>query len=255
LRRETNKNEIKEWLIEVLTSNEQMGVPKEELRISFARALQIIEFRFPAIFVHTNLFFEEIAELKNMDYIDYNRGEKTQLSWLDAIFISYKKIREVNKVSIGIPLEMFEKLHNVGMSKDEILNIVSLISEAQERGVRTSLISMPTDSEKELTHKAELVKGQMREIQDGLQKACEREFEYEWLSKNDVDNAILGLYCNCCAHLAKFNTTFGKRIAEHSISEGDIQNLVVRNKKGTIIAKATLYVKYIKKCRFRIWCN
>ena len=64
------------------------------------------------------------------------------------------------------------------------------------------------------------------------------EFTYEWLSKNDPQNLIIGKLCNCCAHLEGV----GYGIMHASIVHPNVQNLVVRNKNGEIVAKATLYV-------------
>ena len=63
-------------------------------------------------------------------------------------------------------------------------------------------------------------------------------FTYEWLSKNDPQNLILGKLCNCCAHIEGA----GYGIMRASIVHPNVQNLVIRNKDGEIVAKATLYV-------------
>ncbi|MEG1500032.1 MAG: hypothetical protein RR400_03100, partial [Clostridia bacterium] len=73
---------------------------------------------------------------------------------------------------------------------------------------------------------------------DNLAKIVEKEFTYDWLEKNDPKNFCLGLYCNCCANLAGV----GYGIMRSNFVRPDIQNLVIKNKKGTIIAKSTLYV-------------
>ena len=256
LRRETDKNEMHEFLIDIMTSYEQMEKPKEPLRISFARALQVLELRFPSVFIHTNVFFEEIAELKARDYVKPDQSGKTELSWLDAIYLSYNRQKEINRVRANIPVDVFNTLHNVGMAEDEILNIFNLINKARESGVKTSLIGgLPTSFEGDLAEKVAKVREQMVQIQEGLKEAYAREFSYEWLAKDDVNNAVLGLYCNCCANLAKWNTTYGKKLAEHTMYENDLQNLVVRDKSGSIIAKGTLYINYIEEQKFRLWCN
>lgn len=63
-------------------------------------------------------------------------------------------------------------------------------------------------------------------------------FSYHWLPKQDYDNLILGKYCNCCAHLKGV----GAGIMHASVILDCCQNLVIRNDKGRIIAKSTLYV-------------
>lgn len=65
-------------------------------------------------------------------------------------------------------------------------------------------------------------------------------FTYEMLDKYDPLNAILGLYTSCCAILG--NMFYGSSIAEVAITERDVQNMVVRNSRGRIIAKGALYL-------------
>jgi len=73
--------------------------------------------------------------------------------------------------------------------------------------------------------------GQLAEIIKG-------EFTYEWLEKNDPKNLTLGLYCDCCAHIAGF----GDGVAIASVIHPDVQNLVINDKNGNPIAKSTIYV-------------
>lgn len=63
-------------------------------------------------------------------------------------------------------------------------------------------------------------------------------FTYEFLSKNDAANFVLGRYCNCCANI----DSCGYSIMRASIIHPDCQNLVIRDKNGRIIAKSTIYV-------------
>lgn len=63
-------------------------------------------------------------------------------------------------------------------------------------------------------------------------------FTYEWLPKDDWANFILGKYCNCCAHV----NGAGNGIMRASIITDNVQNLVIRNELGEIVAKSTLYV-------------
>lgn len=64
------------------------------------------------------------------------------------------------------------------------------------------------------------------------------EFTFDWLEKNDPQNFILGNLCSCCAHL----DGAGYGIMHASIVHPNIQNLVIKNKDGEIIAKSTLFI-------------
>lgn len=77
-----------------------------------------------------------------------------------------------------------------------------------------------------------------REVVNKLSNVVEKEFTYDWLEKNDPMNFVLGLYCNCCASLSGV----GYGIMHASIIHPDIQNLVIKDKKGVPVAKSTIYV-------------
>lgn len=63
-------------------------------------------------------------------------------------------------------------------------------------------------------------------------------FTYDWLDKNDPDNFVLGKLCSCCSHISGS----GDGIMYASIIHPDVQNLVIRDKNGEIVAKSTLYI-------------
>ena len=71
-----------------------------------------------------------------------------------------------------------------------------------------------------------------------LTDIASNEFSFEWLQKNDPENFILGKLCSCCAHLEGM----GYGIMHASIVHPNIQNLVIRNKNGEIVAKSTLFI-------------
>ncbi len=63
-------------------------------------------------------------------------------------------------------------------------------------------------------------------------------FSYEMLRKDDVLNLVLGKLCNCCAHLEGV----GDGIAVASMLDPSVQNIVIKDKNGEIVAKSTIYV-------------
>ena len=73
-----------------------------------------------------------------------------------------------------------------------------------------------------------------------IEELYDKQFTYEWLSKNDPHNSIMGLFCSCCGTITSW--AYGKDIARSSVIAPDVQNLVVRNSKGDIISKGTMYV-------------
>lgn len=73
-----------------------------------------------------------------------------------------------------------------------------------------------------------------------LDELFDLEFTYEWLDKHDPKNFTLGLYCDCCASIVSVH--YGKEIMNESIINDSVQNLIIRNAKGDIVAKSTIYV-------------
>ena len=80
--------------------------------------------------------------------------------------------------------------------------------------------------------------GDTSEILQNLNSVSNNKFTFEFLSKYDPDNFMLGKYCSCCAHLE----AVGFGVMKASILHPDCQNLVIRDNKGKIVAKSTLYV-------------
>lgn len=71
-----------------------------------------------------------------------------------------------------------------------------------------------------------------------LKEPINPDFSYEWLPKQAYENLILGKLCSCCAHVQGA----GSGIMRASMILDTVQNLVIRNEFGEIIAKATLYI-------------
>lgn len=75
-------------------------------------------------------------------------------------------------------------------------------------------------------------------IMESLSNVAEEKFTYEFLSKYDPRNFVIGKYCSCCANL----DGVGKGIVYASVLHPDCQNIVIKDSKGKIVAKAILYV-------------
>lgn len=71
-----------------------------------------------------------------------------------------------------------------------------------------------------------------------LTELANKVFTFEFLEKNDPRNYILGKLCSNCAHLEGV----GYGIMRASIVHPDVQNIVITDKKGEIVAKTTIYV-------------
>ncbi len=77
-----------------------------------------------------------------------------------------------------------------------------------------------------------------KEVIKNLNDVSDKKFTYEFLSKYDPKNFVLGKYCSCCSHLEGI----GRGIVYASVLNPNCQNLVIKNSKGRIIAKSILYI-------------
>ena len=71
-----------------------------------------------------------------------------------------------------------------------------------------------------------------------LTELANKNYTFEWLERNDPTNFILGKLCSCCSHIEGI----GYGIMRASIIHPDVQNLVIKDRAGRIIAKSTLYL-------------
>ncbi|MBQ3415373.1 MAG: hypothetical protein IJH39_08535 [Clostridia bacterium] len=129
---------------------------------------------------------------------------------------------------------------------------VKLRKKAESRGVPNHILGKDL-RELSILEKIEQLKQKTAEELDESKHIIDdlysKRFTFEWLDKNDPRNGILGLYVSCCGTIT--STYYGKKIAKSSIIEKDVQNLVVRDAKGDIISKGTLYVN--EKCGYGVF--
>ncbi|MBO7508370.1 MAG: hypothetical protein J6T39_01850, partial [Clostridia bacterium] len=134
-----------------------------------------------------------------------------------------------------------------GMSLDCIKRAMQLIDYAEIKGVPNHILGKPL-AEPTIMEQIERLKDESGELieknAEKMQKLYDQMFTFEMLDKRSPINAIIGAYASCCAVID--NTNYGARIAKHSIIDENIQNMVVKDKTGEIIAKGTLYVNRAK---------
>ena len=169
---------------------------------------------------------------------------------------SNKGTQRYRKVTIDMCNEFFAGVNFMGVSDDtkDIARVLAPYTHNQRTfdeavSIRNEYLLM-SEKEKVNGHilKEELtseIEEKRKRILEGIQLTidyldgiAEQKFTYEFLSKHDALNFVLGKYCSCCAHLEGV----GYGIAKASILHPSCQNLIIKNDKGEIIAKSTLYV-------------
>ena len=131
-----------------------------------------------------------------------------------------------------------------------------IIKEYHDNNIPANILGFHLNN---LTNTIEKYKKQTQKLAElGLQIAGDinasltsdaKEFGFDWLEKNDPQNFILGKLCTCCAHIKGG----GYGIMHASIIDPNVQNLVIKNDDGQIIAKSTLYIN--PKERYGVFNN
>ena len=169
-----------------------------------------------------------------------NHGSQRQLKPTVEKFIDYFDEKKFSGVT--------EENRNIARTISPYFGEQSIFDEAvlidferTSEGVSNHILSTPL-SEKDVFSNIDMYADESGklclEILSILAKIADNEFTFEWLAKNDPQNFILGKLCSCCAHI----NGMGYGIMHASIVDPNVQNLVIRNKQGKIIAKSTLYV-------------
>ena len=197
-----------------------------------------LERNYPGMFIKVMTNFEDAKSYR--ESLDEN-GKPIKVSWEDAL----KKFYESNKY-VGVTKEntdIAELFGGKGLSQE----VFDRASELRQRAKDTNIpehILEKTIREETILESIERIKRQTEEElisgKQMIEELYDKQFTYEWLSKNDPHNSIMGLFCSCCGSIT--SQFYGKDIAMSSILAPDVQNLVIRDSKGEIISKGTMYV-------------
>ena len=197
-----------------------------------------LERNYPGMFIKVMSNFDEAKSYR--ETLD-DSGKPIKVSWEEAL----KKFYLSNKY-VGVTKEnadIAELFGGKGLSQ-EVFDIANkLRQKAKGANVPEHILGQPI-REETILESIEKIKRQTEvELASGremIEELYDKQFTYEWLNKNDPHNSIMGLFCSCCGTIT--SQFYGKDIARSSVIAPDVQNLVVRNSKGDIISKGTMYV-------------
>lgn len=197
-----------------------------------------LERKYPGMFTKVMNNFENVKSCR--ETLNEN-GMPIKISWEDALkkFYSSNKYIGVSKENADIA-ELFEQK---GLEQEVFDKANKLRQKAKRAKVPEHILGKPIKEETILESINRIKKQTEEELTNGkqvIEELYEKQFTYEWLNKNDPHNSIMGLFVSCCGTITSYY--YGKDIAEASIIAPDIQNLVVRDSKGNIISKGTMYV-------------
>ncbi len=176
--------------------------------------------------------------------IDEN-GKPCTISWREAInkFLKSNKYENITETNKDIALLFSEH----GLSQDIFDEATALRNAALKRKIKEHILSNHL-KEETILEKIERIKNSTGEVlansKELIDELYEQKFTYEMLSKHDPKNAIIGIYCGCCATLT--SAFYGRHIVQATMTENDVQNLIVRDSKGDIVGKAAMYVNTVR---------
>jgi len=185
--------------------------------------------------------FEEIQKTNTS-----NRGSQRQLK---PTIKKFKEYLEENRYD-GITEETRPIANTVSPffgSQTIFDRAVGVMEEKKMKNTPDHILNTPLKEEVQISpnnpfgnieNTADNIQNLQTQTLDNLSKTAENEFTFEWLAKNDPENLILGKLCSCCAHV----DGMGYGIMRASIVDPNVQNLVIRDDKNEIVAKATFFV-------------
>ena len=196
-----------------------------------------LENSFPGIFANTINNWSEIEDYRNTIN---KEGIPVTLSWEKSIIKHYTHKEYINVTQDNIDLARTFASKGISQQFFDEANLIR--TRAKDRGIKNNILRTPLKEKTYMESVEEIknsTKNMLEESLELLQKQYPN-FTYEMLDKYDPKNAIIGIYCSCCATIT--SSFYGKDIAIATMSEDNVQNIVVRDKLNFIIAKGTIYV-------------
>ena len=197
-----------------------------------------LERNYPGMFIKVMTNFDDAKS--HRESLNEN-GKPIKVSWEEALkkFYLSNKYERVTKENADIA----QLFGGKGLSQEVFDRASKLRQKAKGKNVPEHILEKPIREETILESIERIKRQTEEELTSGrqlIEELYDKQFTYEWLSKNDPHNSIMGLFCSCCGTIT--SQFYGKDIATSSIIAPDVQNLVVRNSKGDIISKGTMYV-------------
>lgn len=228
---------ISEEAIEKVKDESGRTIRKETKFVNLELLIRL-EKECPGIFAKAMCHFDEIKTSRESLN---EEGKLVKLSWEEALIKCY-----IDNAYIGINDETKDiarvfKGKNLPQSTFDAAK--KLREEARENGVPEHVLGAEIREETilEAVERIRSATGEeLGDIKSIIEELYSKKFTYEWLSKNDPRNSIMGVYCSCCGTIT--SGRYARNVAIASVVAADVQNIVVRNSSGEIIAKGTMYL-------------
>ena len=215
-----------------------ISLSKDQNQFPNVEMLLYLEKNYIGIFAKVMADFDKVVQSRKS--INEN-GKVVRVPWETAMIKFYADDRYSGITDENADIAAL--FAHKGLSQNLFSQTSKLRKEAKEKNIPEHIVGKHLREENILESIKRLKKQTELELVTGkelLDNLYDKQFTYEWLSKNDPSNAIIGLYCSCCATIN--NQSYGKEIVRASILNATVQNIVVRNSKGEIISKGVMYV-------------
>ena len=178
---------------------------------------------------------------KSMRNATQENGKVMAVNWKD-VFLKLRMNVKYDNVSDDNS-EIAKVFYEKGVKQKDFDDATKLFRIAKSKNIKNNILKKhlnETDLIKEIEKIKKETNKVLNDAANNLQNTFENLFTYEFLDKYDPRNAIIGLYCDCCATI---NSDFyGSDIVKYSIISRDVQNLVIKDFNNEIVAKAAMYV-------------
>ena len=215
-----------------------LSVHGEKKNLNNIELILELEKSYNGLFTELMSNFDEVYILRNSFDKD---GLPVKVSWHDAIENFYRNIKYVGVTKDNLDIAKVFEARRLGQETFD--KACRLRKKAKCDKTPEHILGKPI-KEETILESIERIKNQTEEeIKSGkdiFEQLYNQQFTYEWLSKNDPHNGIIGLLCSSCGSIV--SDLYGREIARATITAPDVQNLVIRDLSGEIIAKGTMYV-------------
>ena len=183
----------------------------------------------------------QFAKVKKYRTALDGEGKPTTIPWIDAVVGYYKG---KNYKGVNVDNEDIAEVFSQNNIDQNTFNVAAeLRDRAIDEGAPEHVLGVPIREETIMDDIERVKRGTSDELADGfrlINDLYDKMFTYEWLDKYDPRNNIIGIFASCCATVV--SNVYGKNIVDNTLIMPDLQNLVVRDIYGEIIAKGTAYI-------------
>lgn len=180
-----------------------------------------------------SVFYNEFEDAQKLN--TSNKGSQRQLKptlKMARLYVLGNTFGGINEDNMQLAMV----LRKYFTSQSTFENAIGIQKEKNENKVPDHILKEPLIEKIDET--AQKIANSAADTLSEMSNMALNKYTFEMLSKSDPINFVLGKICTCCSHLEGA----GYGIMRASIISPEVQNIVIRDERGVIVAKSTLYV-------------